>query len=261
MPLPFVKNMYIRYIHMNPEDISKKAEQARQKNKKVKSVAKIPRKKTPASHAAFGFYTYSRIFPGGMNTMLWFMLNVVAVVFIALYYLDKSMGVWALYAAATCTGIFLIRWLIDLAYKASTYGTYKNFITDIGFEVQGWSTLGSYPNQLKARYWSKETRIEITTKEHSDERADKLIQDALYLFIQDAHKAFYQAEMGGDGRTRWKQEGHYILKGSANIGVYGAMYTLLHVYLRSIQQQYPVIMAVKIYFDKEIFEVSPPSSD
>lgn len=245
---------------MTPEEISKQANKERQKIEKLHQPKPVKKEKKQNTYNAFSFHTYAKIYPGQMNFMLWFLICVPATVFLCLYFFDDETGKWSLYTALVLYAVFIIRWIADRIMKLSTYSKYKDFPSELGFQLEGWDTLGSYPDQLKNRYWSECTTLEVHVMDHTTGDVRKLINDALFLFMSNANKSFYEAEIGGDGRHKWKQK-HLRLEGSSNTAVIGHMYTLLTEYLKSIQSRYHVITKVKIVFDPEIFEVNPPSSD
>lgn len=244
---------------MTPEEISKKAQEEKEKlnHQKLPKPEKIP---TPKTYNAFSFKVYRRICPGRINVMLWFMLNVPALVFYLLYYLDPDYGIWMLYTGFSFTGVFLLRWSIDFIQTMLTYKEYKNFLSGLGYKVEGWEQLGSRPNQLNRFYWSYQSFIGVELKEGENKAHAKLIDDALFLFTVNANKFFYEARFGGDGRKKWETVDERKVMGSSNIGVIGQMYVLLNVYLKSIQEKYQLISVVRVYFDSEIFEVEPPPS-
>lgn len=214
--------------------------------------------KTPK---AFSFYTYSRIYPGRMNFPLWFMLCVPGSVFVSFYLFEDETGIWSLYTGFALYAIFIVRWILDLSVKIYTYPVYKNFTANLGFTLEGWETIGTLTKLLHGRYWSRHSLIEVFFKDTAQAKEIKLVKDALSLFMNEANKTFYEAQMGHDGRRKWEQVNKNKLMGSSNNEVIGCMYTLMNKYLRSIQNKYHIITSVKITFDDEIYEVSPPSGD
>lgn len=245
---------------MKPEDISKKADKERKKMEKPAQPEPVSYKESKV-YEAFSFRTYSKIYPGRMNFPLWCLLCVPGITFLIMYVCDSETGTWALYGGIGFFIVFMLRWLIDLIIKLSTFSTYKTFRSRLGFNLEGWETIGTYPMQLNRRCWSKNTSIELFVKNTASDQDLKLIKDALYLFMTSANKTFYEAEMGGDGRRQWEQVNKLKLMGSSNIAVIGCVYTLLTEYLQSIQHKYHVITLVKISFDPDIFVVNPPSGD
>lgn len=245
---------------VKPEDISKKADKERKKAEKLAQPEPVSYKESKV-YEAFSFHTYGKIYPGRMNFPLWCLLCVPGITFLIMYFCDSETGVWALYVGIACFLTFIFRWMTDLFIKLSTFPTYKTFQSRLGFSLEGWETLGTYPMQLKNRCWSKNTSIEVFVKDPASDQGLKLIKDALFLFMASANKTFYEAEMGGDGRRQWEQVNKLKLMGSSNIAVIGCMYTLLTEYLQSIQHKYHVITLVKISFDPDIFVVNPPSGD
>lgn len=217
-----------------------------------------PKKKEYKTYDAYSFYTYSQISSVKFNFILWMLLSVPGIAFLILYFLSDDFGAWSLYAGIICFGVFFIRWFIDLAQRIFTFNTYVNFPTYLGFKLEGWDSLGSYPKQLVKREWSKNSTLEISVNADAKDVQLKLINDALYLFVSRANEHFYEAEAGGDGRTQWKISKTLKVNGSSDVYVIGEMYTLINVYLKSIQEKHPVIVTVKIKFDPNIFTVSPP---
>lgn len=240
---------------MIPEEISKKANEERAQQKPVRSRKKNP--ETGATHDAFAFYTWSKIFPGRFNFMLWFMLLVPATVFFIIYFSEDDSR-WALYTGSVFVSVFLFRWLYDFIQRVLGFGAYKTFRDSLGFRLKGWETLGTFPKQLDDRYWSVRSKVEIFLHEFATAEQKKLVQDAVFLFMSAANKKFYEAEPGGDGRVKWGPKNAIKVYGSSDAAVIGEMYRLIHVYLRSIHQRYPVISSVNITFDPEIIHVSPP---
>jgi hypothetical protein len=241
---------------MDPEEISKKANKERvKKQAQIKVVAK---EKIYPTYHAYSFHTYSKIFPSSFVFVGWMFLGLAGTALMVVYYLEGDMGVWSIYAGLTCIGIFLLRWFIEFLRKLFTYNSYKTFSSSLGFQLEGWDQLGSYPKQLIRGQWSKNSTVEITLKEYAPDEQIKLVKDALYLFVAKANDQFYEAEIGGDGRNEWKFVNDFKVSGSSDVGVIGQLFTLLHVYLKSIQDKYPVIVAVKVKFDPEIFQVKPP---
>lgn len=244
---------------MKPEDITRLANREKGKANPKPNV-KPAKQKVYKTYDAFSFYTYRKIYPGGMNFMLWFLLCVPALTLLIIYFTDNETGKWALYSGIVCFGIFLIRWIIDFFLKITTYRKYKSFAETLGFRLEGWEKLGSYPLQLKTFYWSKKTSVEIFLKEDAKEEKIRVLKDALYLFVKSANEKFYEAEIGGDGRDKWTNVHSLKVNGSSNVAVISHLYKLINVYLRSVQDEFYVIDSVKVEFGSTIFEVNPPPS-
>jgi hypothetical protein len=242
---------------MTPEEITRKAEQEKEKIRRQNLPVK-KKVREPKIYDAFSFHTYRRIYPGRMNFMLWFLLCVPGTVLVCIYLFDSEIGIWSLYSGYALFAVFFIRWLINYFSTLGTYKTYKNFISTLGFSLEGWEKLGSVPNQLTTLYWSHKSSIEVRIKNNIKPEHSKLIQDALFLFISEANGHFYEAEAGGDGRQIWTKKDKFMAEGSSNDRVISSMYTFLTIYLKSIQDKYKPIESVKIYFDPQIFEVNPP---
>jgi hypothetical protein len=241
---------------MDPEEISRRAEKERQK---LESQDKpVSQERAGKTHDAFSFYTYCKIFPGGFNLVVWMLLCVPGMVLLGLYFFSDDTGAWAMYAGAACIGMFILRWCIDFLQKIFTYSSYKNFTASLGFPLEGWNTLGAYPKQLNEGEWSKKSTVEVVMKGNGTAAQPKLIKDALYLFNTRANKKFYEAAAGRDGRTSWDFVHALKVTGSSDKQVTGEMYTLINVYLKSIQEKYHTIASVKVNFDPEIFKVEPP---
>jgi hypothetical protein len=243
---------------MNPEEISKKANKERLK-KQAQAKPGVKEKIYP-TYDAYSFHTYSKIFPGSFMFVAWMFLGLAGTALIVAYFLEGDMGAWSIYAGLFCIALFLLRWLIEFLRKVFTYNSYKTFSSSLGFQLEGWDKLGSYPKQLMRQEWSKNSIVEITLREYAPDEQIKLVKDALYLFVAKANAQFYEAEIGGDGRNEWTFVNDFKVTGSSDVGVIGQLFTLIHVYLKSIQDNYSVIVMVKVKFDPEIFQVKPPPS-
>lgn len=215
---------------------------------------------------AASFHTYSRICPGAFHFALWALLSVPAAVFFIIYFTEDAAD-WALYTGLGFIALFFLRWLLDYIHKLTTYAaykefvewtTYKDFTSPLGYRLDGWEAVGSFPNQLKNRYWSKDTVIEVVMREGSSSEKMHQVKKVLQQFMEEANKNFYEAEPGGDGRTRWEFTRMLKITGSTDTNVIGALYVLFHEHLRNFQHQHPVIDRVKIKFDPNIFKVEPP---
>ncbi|CAN5906864.1 hypothetical protein BH11BAC7_BH11BAC7_22310 [soil metagenome] len=241
---------------MNPEEISRRAEKER---RKLENQQQPPTPKPAGKiYNAYSFHAYSRIFPGGFNFGTWVLLCIPAIVLIGLYFFSDDTGIWALYAGAFLIGVFLVRWLFDFIQKLATFNSYKNFTSSLGFQLEGWEMLGAYPKQLSYRSWSGKSTVEVILKETITREQTKLVKDALFLFNSRANGKFYEAEMGGDGRTKWDFVNGLKVLGSSDINVIGDMYTLINDHLKSVQQKYHSIVVVKVKFDPTVFNVEPP---
>lgn len=213
------------------------------------------------SHNAYSFYIWSRIFPRGYNFILWMLLGIVGVSFVGFYFLLGDEAIWLIYLGTVCAGIFLLRWTIEFLRKVSTYSAYKKFPDTLGFKLEGWDELGSYPLQLKFRHWSKNTTVEIVLSGSASKTQISYLRDALFLFMSKANEKFYEAEMGRDGRKNWEYNNALKIAGSSDREVIGEMYILLNDYLKGIQAKHSSISIVKIKFDPDIFLVEPPHSN
>jgi hypothetical protein len=248
---------------MDPDEISRKAEEERQKEKLRKeelaaeqSKEKIPQEKT--SFSSDSFKVYAKIFPSKFKLMLWifFALGLGAVQ-IFLWVLG-DMGIWALYSGSIMVGAFLVRLGIEQLRKIFTYGAYKNFRKNSPFEITGWEKLGTNADLLKAQYWAFDSSVEVITKEGTSTENIQRVNDALQLFISEANKHFYEGRFGSDGRAKWSFNHVLKVTGSADTMVIGEMYRLMSIYLKSIYTKYPVIKTVKVVIGDRVDEVKPP---
>ncbi len=242
---------------MNPEEIARKAAHKKQNtsNKKVPENKKF---RVPNTYKALSFKVHKRIYPGRMNIMLWFLLCVPGTALICLYLFDPEIGIWSLVSGIGFYAVFVIRIILNYIAIFTTYNSYKKFITNPGFTLEGWDTLGSVPNQLSSSYWSYKSSVEVVLRSNIRSEHSKYIKDALFLFITEANGEFYEAEAGGDGRQSWVKNNEFKVEGSSNPAVIGKLYKLLNVYLKSIQNKYNLIDSVIVFFDPNIFEVNPP---
>jgi len=244
---------------MDIKKISQRAQKARareekeiQAKKKDKAEQKINSPLDP-----FSFYVYSRIFPSGFRMILWiFFVLTIGTVCIFLYLLEDT-SVWFLYIGLGLINLFFLRLIIEQLRKIWTYKTYKNFKTNLPFQLQGWKNISKNPDLLHPQNWSFDCSIEVILNKEANEFDYQKINDALTLFISGANKHFYKAWLS-DGRKKWSLENQLNATGSADITVIGEMYTLVQDYLKSIHEKYPVVEIVKIIIDQNIGNVEPP---
>lgn len=247
---------------MNADDISRKADQERVKQKKKNRWAWLNREQKPvfSPKSPDSWYVYTRIYPHYYNLFIWiYLVMTIGVVFLALYYMEGTMGDWAWYVGVIGIGLFLIRIIIHRTLKIARFSAYKTWRSTLPFKLTGWEKLGSFKNFPAGRFWNHASLKVIFLGVNS--QTEKLVKDALYLFTVEANKCFYEGWSGMDGRRKWKNKESNITEGSANSAVVGDMYTCINVHLRAIQEQYGGIEKVVVEFSDSVSEVDPKSTD
>ncbi|MBC8110009.1 MAG: hypothetical protein H7Y04_03010 [Verrucomicrobia bacterium] len=247
---------------MKAEEIKKRAEKERKRQSRRKfRFPKFAKPKGFQPVSPESWRIYSRIYPGRLNHLVWF-LGVLTLAFSSfiLYWITPSS--WALYAGLFLSGAFLIRMGIYFAVKLLSFNKFKNWRKTLPFDVQGWDSLGQKEDFPNYTTWDTHVQIEIKVKPQITSEIYSLIDDACFIFISEANKCYYepepvQAGFFGEIRHKWRLDNERILHGSANASVLGEIYLLINRYLRSIHQKYQIITSVHIQFSKKAYKVAP----
>jgi hypothetical protein len=250
---------------MSIDEISRKAEEERKKQAKREKKPWYNRedKQGFQSYSPDGWYVYSRIYPYYYNIFLWiFIIMTMGIVFTAMYYFESS-GEWSLYTGLVFLVLFAVRVGIHLLLKIYRFSEFKKWRKTLPFQLKGWETLGSFKNFPRGHYWNYYCSLKVNLRSSINQDADKLINDALFVFCTEANKAFYEAGFGMDGRDKWVEDKteKFKVKGSANAAVVGDMYLCIHKHLRAIHQNYNNIAGVEVEFGNRVTKIEPPSTD
>lgn len=236
---------------MTPDDISRQAERIRQhrsRKRKPFSWNRMFSSRKDRQRSPYSYWVYSRIYPHGFNVFIWvFLVLTAGFVSFAVWYLERTAD-WVFYMGMGFVGLFALRWLVYFLGKVFTYSRYRNFFRQAPFAISGWDRLGSR-NFPQYDHWILKSAVEVRCKPGVSAEEQKRVNDALLLFNQRANKCFYaanqvQAGFAGDPRDKWRFETPLRVIGSANSGVMGEAYILMHRHLAVIQQHYACIEAV-----------------
>lgn len=244
---------------MDPDEISKQADKERRKAEVI-AFAKQKAKDAATAPLKFdSFQVYRKIFPTRFNIFLWLVIFFVpAMVVILIWLLDDSLGIWALYAGLASISLFILRIIVEFFRKVFTYKTYKHFIHQLPFPLEGWEKIGANPKLFKDNtYWADDCSVEVFLIDRTEGLYIKMINDALVLFAKDANSHFYATPMGKMESSHWKFVHALKIKGDANKEVIGDMYRLIQVYLKPIHLKHPVIMSVRIVIGDRVGKIDP----
>lgn len=250
---------------MRPEDIKKKAKEARQKDKEkrdreLKRSAEVV---VPHKRNALGLPVFSRVFYFYYlrNSFILFLISAAELTLDSYYFHFPGAAIW------TAVNLFI---LLMLAWTALyftimffRYIFYHHFFSQPPFKIICWDTLTNAEKFPRMMYWTS-AQLMVHVKDDTSEEIKELIFDALYLLRKNADKCFYAGdEVFSDARKKWESAGKtpIAIKGSANSRVVWEIYIFLKTTLKNIHKKYAVIEKVEVKFSNESFHISKPSSD
>lgn len=249
---------------LNPQDIHRKAEEARLKENKRQSRRNKGRSGkrffplAPESRTVF-----HRIYPHSPNFFITMLLPLMAFTAgLVLWWIDKKNYGLLMPWLWTLPAIPVITWLIYAIREMMDYSHYKTWRETLRFPVHGWDYLGQSPHFPQWKFWDRNTILQVNLKQNSDHATHKLVTDMLYLCTIEANGTFYEADQvqpgaAGDLRYRWQTTGDLEISGSANSSVIGELYLFIDKQLRAVQLQTNMLESVTIRFSKNILEVQP----
>ncbi len=205
-------------------------------------------------YASNSFFVYRKIAPPTYSWFMWFIFVLAPGMSCIYYWMWEDAARWVLWLGVGIVSLFPLRMFIEYLIQKYKYRTYKNFQDHLGFTLIGWDKLGADSDIFKNTYWV-DVSIQAVLKDGANEAEIKLVDDALYLFSGKAHKWYYEARFGSDGRKKWAQSQSLVTSGSANMIVIGEIYEFLQTHLKSIHHKYGMIDTVQIKIGDMFFEV------
>lgn len=250
---------------MRPEDIKKKAKEARQKEKekRERDSKRSAEVVVPQKRNAFGLPVFSRVFYFYYlrNSFVLFLICFVELILDSYYFHFPGAAIW------TAVNLFIVLMLAWTALYFTImffrYLFYNGFLSKPPYAIVGWDTLTNAEKFPRIMYWTS-AQIMVHVKEDTSEEVKDLIFDALYLLRKNADKCFYAGDdMFSDARKKWESAGRtpIAIKGSANSRVVWEIYIFLKGTLKHIHKKYGAIEKVEVKFSNESFHISKPSPD
>jgi hypothetical protein len=251
---------------LDRDNIHREAEKERQKQSAKAGRTRSPGKKSFVSQPADSFYVFRRIYPHQPNRLIVFALPMVlAVTGITLLLTDKKKFGWLWPYTLAVALVPLFSYLLTALRKRLDYRVYRTWRIHLDFPVQGWDELGRSEKFPKSQYWKDLLTVEVKLRNGTAAADVKLVEDLLFLFTKKANGWFYaadqaQAGLAGDIRKKWKPVGTLTVAGSADGGVMGELYLLLHRQFRNLHTQSGCIERVELQYSGSIYEITPERS-